>query len=90
MLLKRAHWVFYWPKYALESCTGRVDPRGLRVPAFAGQVREPALLCVGVRGECGLNLLRHRRIQDFFRGELKDKFIRMCTDCIAVKTQLLR
>jgi len=32
----------------------------------------------------------HRRIQDFFRGGLKDDFIRMCTDCIAVKTQLLR
>ena len=26
----------------------------------------------------------------FFRGGLKDKFILMCTDCIAVKTQLLR
>ena len=23
-------------------------------------------------------------------GGLRDKFIRMCTDCIAVKTQLLR
>jgi len=32
----------------------------------------------------------HRWIQDFFRGVLKDDFIRMCTDCIAVKTQLLR
>jgi len=31
----------------------------------------------------------HRRIQDFFRGRLKDEFIRMCTDCTAVKTQLL-
>jgi len=26
----------------------------------------------------------------FFRGGLKDEFIRMCIDCIAVKTQLLR
>jgi len=26
----------------------------------------------------------------FFRGGLKDDFIRMCTDCIAVKIQLLR
>ena len=32
----------------------------------------------------------HRRIQDFFWGGLKDKFIRMCTECTAVKTQLLR
>jgi len=31
----------------------------------------------------------HRRIQDFFRGGLKNEFIRMCNDCIAVKTQLL-
>ena len=26
----------------------------------------------------------------FFRGGLKDEFIRMCTDCIVVKAQLLR
>jgi len=26
----------------------------------------------------------------FFRGGLKDEFTRMCTDCIAVKTQMLR
>jgi len=44
----------------LESCAGRVDPRGLRVPAFAGRVREPALRCVRVRGGCGLYLLRVR------------------------------
>jgi len=31
----------------------------------------------------------HRRIQDFFRGRLKDEFIRKCTGCTAVKTQLL-
>ena len=34
---------------SLESCAGRVNPRGLRVPI---------LLCVRVRGGCGLNLLR--------------------------------
>ena len=44
--------------YLLESCAGRVNPRGLRVPTFAGRVREHALLCVWVRGGCGLNLLR--------------------------------
>ena len=40
----------------VESCAGRVNPRGLRVPAFAGLVREPALLCVRARVErtfCG-------------------------------------
>jgi len=42
----------------LESCARRVNPRGLRVPAFAERVREPALLCVRVPGGCGLNLLR--------------------------------
>jgi len=26
----------------------------------------------------------------FFRGVLKDEFIRMCTDCTIVKAQLLR
>jgi len=30
----------------LESCAGRVNLCGLRVPAFAGGVREPALLYV--------------------------------------------
>ena len=40
----------------LESCAGQVNPRGLRVPTFAGRVRELALLYVRVRG--GLNLLR--------------------------------
>ena len=34
---------------------------------------------------CGI----HRQIQEFFRGGLRDKFIRMCIDCIAVRTQLL-
>jgi len=34
-------------------------------------------------------VLEHRRIQ-IFLGGLKDEFIRMCTDCIALKTQLLR
>ena len=34
--------------------------------------------------------LLHGRIQDFFEGGLKDEFTRMFTDCIAVKTQMLR
>jgi len=42
----------------LESCAGRVDQRGLWVPAFAGRVRDPALFCVRMRGGCGLNFLR--------------------------------
>jgi len=37
-----------------------------------------------------LHVIHHRRIQNFFNGGLKDEFIRMCTDCIVVKTQLLR
>jgi len=47
--------------WLIESCAGRVNPHGLRVPAFAGREREPALLCVRVRGGCGLNLLRGGR-----------------------------
>ena len=35
----------------IESCAGRVNPCGLRVPAFAGRVWEPPLLCVRVRVE---------------------------------------
>jgi len=32
---------------------------------------------------------RHRRIQGIFKRGTRNKFIRMCIDCIAVKTQLL-
>jgi len=34
------------PDCRIESNTERVNPRGLRVPAFVGQVREPVLLCM--------------------------------------------
>ena len=34
------------PDCRIESCAERVNPRGLRVPAIAGQVREPVLLCM--------------------------------------------
>jgi len=34
----------------LEFCAGQVNPCELQVPAFAGQVKKPALLCMGVRG----------------------------------------
>jgi len=48
-------------------------------------LRVPVVVCVPQFGNhC------HRRIQDFFRGGVKDEFIRMCTDCIPVKTQMLR
>jgi len=43
----------FWPclcglGHQLETCTGWVNPRGLWVTLFAGQVWEPALLCVRV------------------------------------------
>ena len=41
-------WIVIKTACLVESCAGRVNPRGLRVPAFAGRVREPALLCVRV------------------------------------------
>jgi len=44
------------PDCRIEFCEERVNPRGLRVPSFAGRVREPVLVCV--RGGRGLNLLR--------------------------------
>jgi len=43
---------------ALESCAGRVNPRGLRVPAVAGRVRKPALLSVRVRVELAAGRVR--------------------------------
>ena len=39
---------------ATRVLRGAVNPCRLRVPAFAGRVREPALLCRRVRGGCGL------------------------------------
>ena len=47
--------------YILVSCARRVNAWGLRAPAFAGQMREPAELCVRLRGGLGLNLLRAGR-----------------------------
>ena len=41
--------------HVLESGAGRVNPRGMRVPAFAGRVRELAEPCVRVRS--GLHLV---------------------------------
>jgi len=37
----------------VESCVGRVNLCGLRVPAFAERVREPVLLCVRVELAAG-------------------------------------
>jgi len=34
------------PNCRMELCAEWVNPRRLRVPAFAGQVREPVLLCM--------------------------------------------
>jgi len=42
----------------VKSCAGRVNPRGLRIPAFAERVREPALLCVRVRVELAAGRVR--------------------------------
>jgi len=47
-------------RYALESCAARVDLRGLRVPAFAWRVWEPAELCARVRRMCGVELPARR------------------------------
>jgi len=43
-------------EYTLDSCAGRVNPHGLRVPAFAGGAVE---LAAG-RDGCGLYLVRVR------------------------------
>jgi len=39
--------------YILESCAGRVNPRGLRAPANAGKKRETADICVLERAWVG-------------------------------------
>jgi len=53
--------VYTEPLVYTRLLRGWVYPRRLWVPAFAGRVREPALLCVRVRCGCGLNLLRGGR-----------------------------
>ena len=40
----------------VEFCAGRVNPRGLRGPAFLGRVRETTEICVGVRGGRGVKI----------------------------------
>jgi len=54
--------------YILESCVGRVNPRRLQVPAFAGQVWEPAQLCVRVELAVGQVVLGagQARVEKFF------------------------
>jgi len=47
--------------FAIESCAGRVSPCGLRVPAYAGQVREPAELCMQVRAQVELGAVRDEK-----------------------------
>jgi len=42
----------------IKSCAGRLNPRGLQVPAFAGRVGEPALFCVQVRVELAVGRVR--------------------------------
>jgi len=51
-----------------ESCAELVNPRGLRVSAFAERVREPALPCMRVRGGSGLYLVRVRGEQTLQRS----------------------
>jgi len=36
----------------VESCAGRVNPRGLRVPAFSGQVWAPHCFACGAGAGC--------------------------------------
>jgi len=57
----------YWIGLLVESCAGRVNSRGLRVPRFAGRVRELALLCVLVRVELAVGAGRARDEKFFMR-----------------------
>ena len=61
----RFTWTLFYLNKAVESCAGRVNPRGLRVPAFAGRAREPALLCVRARVELAAGAGR-ARVEKFF------------------------
>jgi len=45
------HLLFFILGYIIESCVGWVNPHGLEVPAFVGQVREPAKLCMQVQAQ---------------------------------------
>ena len=51
------------PDCRIESCAERVNPRGLRVPAFAGQVREPVLLCIRGGRRIGNSLFGPRNVE---------------------------
>jgi len=45
--------------HVVESCAGRVNPHALRVPAFAGRVREPVDICVRLRAKFSAGRVRN-------------------------------
>ena len=59
---------------------GRVNPRGLREPASAGRVREPALLCVRVRVELAAGRERVELGVGAVRARV-DKFLVRVIEC---------
>ena len=60
----------------VECCTGRVNPRGLQVPAFPGQVRDPLFVLVG--GGRGLGgYARRLRVMSLRARERFLKFLRV-------------
>jgi len=66
-------------QFTLESCVGRVNPRGLRVPAFARRVREPALLCMRVRVEIFFVRVTEHWVKARELNQLKNRKTRGCT-----------
>ena len=70
------------PACRIESCAERVNPRGLRVPAFAGQVRESVLLCM----RCG------RRMGNSLCGQLnvEPKHMNLISSKIAKRVDVLK
>jgi len=70
------------PDCRIESCAERVNPRGLRVPVFAGQVRESVLLCM----RCG------RRMGNSLCGQLnvEPKHMNLISSKIAKRVDVLK
>jgi len=63
--------------------------RGLRVPAFARWLWEPTEICVGVRGGCGLNLVRGGRGIKFDFEPVTECWLNACeSDTIKKKVSL--
>jgi len=71
------------PDCRIETCAERVNTRGLRVPTFVGQVREPVLLCMLGGRRMGNSLCVQLNVEPkHMNFQLKNRKTRGCTKVV--------